>query len=122
MNTRSLLLGLCLMASVVFLAACPKRVSIEDIEADPSRYSEKEVVVAGTVKDSYGVTVPGTSVRGGAFKIDDGTGSIWIITRDSVPSKGARIGVKGRVGTGVNWNGKNYGLGILENDRKILKR
>ncbi len=122
MNIRFALIGSCLLASVFLLAACPKRVSIEDIEANPSRYADKEVGVAGTVRDSYGITIPGTAVRGGAYKIDDGTGSIWIITRDSVPSKGARIGVKGRVGSGVSWNGKNYGLGIYEDDRKILKR
>jgi len=122
MNRKLSVLLLCTLASVVFLAACPKRVSIADIEANPSRYSDKEVAIAGTVRDSYGVTIPGTSVRGGAYKIDDGTGSIWVITRDSVPSKGSRIGVKGRVGSGVSWNGKNYGLGMYEEDRRIVKR
>ncbi len=122
MNKTLSVLLLCTLASVVLLAACPKRVSIADIEANPSRYSDKEVAIAGTVRDSYGVTIPGTSVRGGAYKIDDGTGSIWVITRESVPAKGARIGVKGRVGSGVSWNGKNYGLGMYEEDRRIEKR
>ena len=122
MNKTLSVLLLCTLASVVLLAACPKRVSIADIEANPSRYSDKEVAIAGTVRDSYGVTIPGTSVRGGAYKIDDGTGSIWVVTRESVPAKGARIGVKGRVGSGVSWNGKNYGLGMYEEDRRIEKR
>lgn len=122
MNRKLSVLLLCTLASVLLLAACPKRVSIADIEANPSRYSDKEVAIAGTVRDSYGLTIPGTSVRGGAYKIDDGTGSIWVITQDSVPAKGARIGVKGRVGSGVSWNGKNYGLGMYEEDRRIEKR
>ena len=122
MNKTLSVLLLCTLASIVLLAACPKRVSIADIEANPSRYADKEVAIAGTVRDSYGVTIPGTSVRGGAYKIDDGTGSIWVITRESVPAKGARIGVKGRVGSGVSWNGKNYGLGMYEEDRRIEKR
>src|SRR6476620_323795 len=93
---------------------CPDRTNIRDIEANPSKYENKEVVIAGTVRDSYGVNIPGTQVRGGAYKIDDGTGSIWVVTEGAVPSKGAEIGIRGQVGNGVNWNGKNYGLGIYE--------
>ncbi len=101
---------------------CPDRTSIRDIEANPSRYENKEVVVAGTVRDSYGVNVPGTKIRGGAYKIDDGTGSIWIVTENAVPTKGTQIGVKGIIASGVNWNGKNYGLGIYEKDRRKNSR
>jgi hypothetical protein len=103
-------------------AACPERTSIADIEANPSRYQNKEVAIAGTVQDSYGVNIPGTPIRGGAYKIDDGTGSIWILTEDGVPTKGAQVGVKGRVGSGVNWHGRNYGLGLYEKDRRFRKR
>ena len=52
MNKTLSVLLLCTLASVVLLAACPKRVSIADIEANPSRYSDKEVAIAGTVRDS----------------------------------------------------------------------
>lgn len=120
-GTRVILLSLAVFIAVI-AAACPNRVSIADIEANPSKYLDKEIAIAGTVKDSYGVSIPGTPIRGGAYKIDDGTGSIWIVTEDSVPNKGAEIGVKGRIGNGVNWKGKNYGLGMYENDRRINKR
>lgn len=118
---RSFLLVIALFTAV-FAAACPKRASIADISANPSRYANKDVVIAGTVRDSYGVSIPGTPIRGGAYKIDDGTGSIWILTEDSVPTKGTQIGVKGRIGSGVNWKGRNYGLGMYEKDRKLAKR
>ena len=74
------------------------------------------------VKDSYGLNIPGTQVRGGIYKVDDGTGSIWVVTNDAVPGKGAEIGVEGRIGSGLNWNGKNYGLGMYEKQRKFRKR
>lgn len=106
----------------LFAAGCPQRVSIADIEANPSRYQNKEVAIAGVVKDSYGVSIPGTRYGGGAYMIDDGTGSIWIFTDGAVPSRGAEIGVKGVVGSGVNWKGKNYGLGMWEKDRRFRKR
>jgi hypothetical protein len=118
----SVLLLTAVAACVLFAAACPERTSIADIEANPSKFENKQVAIAGTVKDSYGVSIPGTPVRGGAYKIDDGTGSIWIVTEDSVPTKGARIGVKGRVATGLQWSGKNYGLGMYEEGRKVVKR
>ena len=120
-GTRVILLSLAAFVAV-FAAACPDRVSIADIESNPSRYQDKEVSIAGVVKDSYGVSVPGTPIRGGAYKIDDGTGSIWVVTEEGVPNKGAEIGVKGRIGNGVNWKGKNYGLGMYENDRRFRKR
>lgn len=123
MNQKIKLLfsGLVVFVGLV-AAACPERTSIADIEANPSRYQNKEVAIAGTVRDSYGINIPGTKVRGGAYKIDDGTGSIWVVTEGAVPNKGAQIGVKGLVGNGVNWNGKNYGLGLYEKDRRFGKR
>jgi hypothetical protein len=120
-GTKAILLSLAVFAAV-FAAACPERRTVGDIQANPSKYNNKEVVITGTVKDSYGVNVPGTPIRGGAYKIDDGTGSIWVITEEGVPSKGTEIGIRGIVANGANWNGKNYGLGIYEKDRKFRKR
>lgn len=120
-STKLIVLGLILFIGI-FAAACPERTSIADIQANPSKYQDKTVAVAGVVKDSYGLNIPGTQVRGGIYKVDDGTGSIWVVTNDAVPGKGAEIGVEGRIGSGVNWNGKNYGLGMYEKQRKFRKR
>ena len=118
---RAILVSLAL-AIGLFAAACPERRTIRDIEANPSRYYDKDVTIIGVVKDSYGISVPGTPIRGGAYKIDDGTGSIWVVTEDTVPTKGTEIGVTGTIGSGVNWKGKNYGLGMYEKDRRFKKR
>jgi hypothetical protein len=117
-GTKLILLSL-VLAVVAFASACPERRSIADIESNPSKYLNKEVAVAGVVKDSYGVNVPLTNIRGGVYKIDDGTGSLWVVTQNSVPVKGTEIGVKGRLQNGVSWNGKNYGLGLYEEDRRF---
>ncbi len=110
------LLGLVLLAS-----GCPKRVTIGDIEANPDKYRDKEVAIAGTVQTSYGVSLP-IGRSGGIYKVSDGTGSIWVITQDAVPSKGAEIGIKGKIQNGVTYNGKNYGLVLMEDDRRFRKR
>lgn len=106
----------------LFATGCPERRSIAEIEANPGRYQNKEVVVVGVVRDSYGISIPGTRIGGGAYKIDDGTGSMWIVTDDAVPGRGAEIGVRGVVGSGVSWKGKTYGLGLYEKQRKYRRR
>ena len=120
-NTKILLLVL--IAGLALLAtACPERTSIADIERDPGKFNNKDVAIAGVVRDSYGISLPGTPVRGGIYKVDDGTGSIWIVTEGTVPNKGAEVGVRGTVGSGVSWKGRNYGLGMYEKDRRLAKR
>jgi len=116
--TKTILLSFILLSGIL-LTACPKRVSIADIEANPSRYYDKEVAIAGTVRDSYGVSIPVLNQQGGIYKVDDGSGSIWVITQKSVPTKGTRLGIRGKIQNGVNYNGKNYGLVLMEDDRKF---
>lgn len=119
--TKVFLTGLLVMTGL-FTSACPDRQSIAEIQANPSKFQGKSVVVAGVVRDAYGVNIPFTNVRGGIYKVDDGTGSIWVYTEKGVPSKGTEIGVKGKLQNGANWNGKNYGLAIMEDDRRFRKR
>lgn len=120
--TTTLLLSI-VAAFALLTAACPERKSIADLEANPGKYQNKEVAIAGRVVDSYGISIPGTRLGGGAYKVDDGTGSIWVLVTDgSVPTRGAEIGVKGRLSSGVNWRGRNYGLGIYEKDRRYRDR
>ena len=108
-----------LAVTAILSTGCPERKSIADIERNPDKYQGKEVAIAGRVTDSYGLSIPGTRIGGGAYKVDDGTGAIWVVATDgNVPQKGSAIGVKGTVQNGVNWKGKNYGLGIYEKDRR----
>ncbi len=113
---------LCLILLVgIFTIACPKRTSIGDIEVNPGKFQNKEVAIAGIVKTSYGVSIPLVNESGGIYKVDDGTGTIWVITKRSVPSKDAQLGIKGKIQNGVNYNGRNYGLVLIEDDRKFKK-
>ncbi len=110
---------LSILLIVMAAAGCPKRTSIADIESNPGRFQDKKVAIAGTVSNSYGVSIPFTRDAGGIYKIDDGTGSIWVITNRSVPGKNAQLGVTGKVQNGFVYNGKNYGLAIVEDKRKF---
>ena len=105
-----------ILAAVFLLTACPSQTTISRINADPAHYRNKEVGIVGTVRDSYG------ALGNGAYEIDDGTGRLWVVTRRGVPSRGARVGVKGHVYTGFNWGGRNYGTVLEETGRSSKQR
>lgn len=105
-----------LLAAIVLFTACPSQTTISKINADPSRYRNKEVGIIGTVRDSYGV------LGHGAYEIDDGTGRLWVVTKRGVPSKGARVGAKGRIYTGFSFNGRNLGTVLEETDRRSKEK
>lgn len=121
-NPAKIIALLFIVSAAIFAGGCPQRTSIADIERNPSKHANKEVAIVGVVKDSYGVSVPGTSMRGGIYKVDDGTGSIWVVTDKTVPAKGAEVAVSGTVGNGVSWSGRNYGLGMYEKNRRFGKK
>ncbi len=112
MKVRTSILSLIL--GFVLLAAACEKTTISKIESNPSRYMDKEVGVIGTVTNSFGAPFVG-----GIYKVDDGTGSMWVVSQRGVPTKGARVGVKGRVQNGVTFSGRNYGLGMIESDRRV---
>lgn len=107
------ILATLILACGLLATACPSRTDIRRIEANPSKYNNRDVAVAGRVTESFGLPM-----LGGIYKLDDGTGSIWVLTNRGVPSRDTQVGVKGRLQEGVVFGDKNYGLGIIENDRR----
>jgi len=109
-RTNLLLLAI---VGALFLTACPNRETISKINADPGRYLNKDVTVAGTVTDSYGL------LNMGAYEIDDGTGRLLVVTRRGVPARGSKVGATGRVHTGASYGGRSYGTVLEESDRRV---
>lgn len=103
---------LALLSGTFLLTACPSQTNIGKINADPGRYSGKEVGIAGRVTNSYGV------VGQGAYEIDDGTGRIWVATRRGIPARGAHVGAKGYVHNGFTISGRSFGTVMEETDRR----
>jgi hypothetical protein len=94
------------------LVAC-ERVKIGDINADPGHFMDKEVAIAGTVTQSIG------AFGKGVYQIDDGTGRLWVVAGSrGVPSKGAKVGVKGHITQSVTFLGINYATVLQESDRR----
>ena len=120
-NAVVFLIGLILAATLATAVGAKNR-RIADLESNPTKYQNKTVTVTGIVRDSDGLNIPIIGIRGGCYKIDDGTGSIWVCTDEGVPTKGAQVKVKGVLQSGATIKGKNYGLVLMEKDRKFNKR
>ncbi len=113
MSLRIRAIGLAVVLAVTFfVTACPQRETISKINADPGKYSNKEVAVAGTVRDSYGL------LNFGVYEIDDGTGRLMVVTRSGVPARGSKVGAKGRVYTGASYGGRSFGTVLEETERR----
>ena len=105
--------SLTFLACAIFLTACPQQTSINQINGNPARYRGKDVLIVGTVVNSFGAL--GT----GAYELSDETGKIWVLTERGAPSKGARVGAVGKYINGVVWGGRNFGSALRETDRKV---
>ena len=114
--TRRLGLASAILVGALLVSACPEKETISRINADPGRYRNKEVGIAGTVTDSFGV------LGNGAYEIDDGTGRIWVVTTRGVPARGSQVGAKGKIYTGLSWGGRSFGTVLQETDRKAKGR
>ncbi len=81
----------------LLLVACEQR-SINEIMANPHRYTRREVGVVGRVVQSYSV------LGRGAYQLDDGTGKLWVVSvgDKGVPRKGARVAVRGKIRDGFD--------------------
>jgi membrane protein implicated in regulation of membrane protease activity len=90
------LVGVAILAGTALVSAACASMTINQVLADPSRYRNQEVQLSGAVVDSYSVA------NRGAYRIDDETGQLWVVSDKGTPRKGARVTVKGTIREGFN--------------------
>src|SRR5512134_1266060 len=84
---------------------------IGELRSNPGRYHDKTVSVEGVVTSSWGV--PLLPYR--LYKIDDGTGELTVVAQDGrIPTKGARVRVKGRIEELATFGGSALGLHLKQ--------
>ncbi len=100
------------------MSGCEQK-TINQIKADPSRYSNHEVAIVGNVVRSYSV------LGRGAYEVDDGTGKLWVVSERGVPREGAKIVVRGTIRDAYNLGSfikipepVSTGLVMIENSHK----
>ena len=91
-TTRTRRAGLMLLLGAVSLSALGcATTTISRILAEPQRYRQNDVHLAGNVTESVSL------LGQGAYKLDDGTGTIWVVSTHGVPRKGAEVKVSGKI-------------------------
>ena len=98
--------------SLLLAPGCTTRSTIRQITAQPGKYNEQRVVVEGKVVQTYAIPVLGQSL----VKLDDGTGQIWVKTRNRVPFEGEEIEVAGTLKIGITFANRNFGVVVYEDD------
>jgi hypothetical protein len=110
---------LSLVAVLALFAAGCDRKTINEIKAEPNRFANNDVAIAGNVVQSFSV------VGRGAYEVDDGTGRLWIVSERGVPRKGARVVVKGKIRDAFDLGSLiplpesvSHGMVMIENSHK----
>ena len=95
--------------AVLVLAGCNEHTDkLGDITSNPSGFANKEVTVAGEVTKVYELPLGIADIA--AYRVNDGTGQAWVISRAGAPREGDKVGLKGtvrpegRIGTEVLTN------------------
>jgi hypothetical protein len=92
---RAIRLGALVLAALILLPGMfgcrqTEPTSIQTLLDDPARFDHQTVRIVGTVTSAVGV------LGYGAYRLDDGTGTLTVIARDGgAPRSGARVGVEG---------------------------
>ncbi len=97
---------------ILFSGGCLLGDKIGDILKKPEEYSGKTVNIKGEVTEVLSIPF----IAQGAYKVDDGSGSIWVITTSGTPAKGKEVSVKGTVRTTYTI-GNIKGTVVLEETR-----
>jgi hypothetical protein len=101
------------IAVVAATSACALRSpNIADLRTNPGRYHDRTVLVDGVVTSSWGVPL----VPFRFYRIDDGTGEVTVLSQNAnrLPTRGARVRVKGRVNEVAVLGGAPLGLHLRE--------
>jgi hypothetical protein len=107
------------LTAVLAGCALATRPTVAELKHNPGRYHDRTVAIDGIVTSSWGLPL----VPFKLYKVDDGTGEVTVVAQDGrVPTKGARVRVKGRVGDIGTFGGQSLGLHIRQSDLDFTRR
>lgn len=104
---------------LVSLAACASlgSPSIQEVQSNPGRFTDRTVTVTGTVTTSWGVPL----VPFKMYRVSDGQAEILVLSDGSrTPSRGARVRVRGEVEEFAVFGGRSVGLHLREKSLRVL--
>ena len=115
---KNLFLGVLIAASALG-GACASMGSrsISEVKTNPGKFHDKTVTVEGVVTTSFGIPLVPFKV----YRVSDGSEEMLVVSDDDrIPSKNARVRVRGTVQEVGLFGGRSFGLHIREKSIKYL--
>jgi len=117
-KTLRVALTMMLAAGMSACAGTLRSPHIADLRHNPGRYQDHTVNIEGVVTTSWGVPL----VPFRLYKVDDGTGEVTILSQSSrMPTRGARVKVRGRVTDVGVVGGQALGLHLREEHLSVRR-
>lgn len=112
-SAQTKLVALVFAIGVAASACAARAANVADVKFNPGRYVDRTVSIEGVVTSSWDIPMVPYKV----YTIDDGTGEIRVVSKDDrVPSKGARVRVRGEVKDIATLGGRSLGLHLEQKD------
>ena len=92
---------------------CVNVTKISEVKADSSKYAGKTITIKGTVGESVWLA----AAEKGTYQIGDGSDTIWVISTQPPPAKGASVTTEGTVQSAFTILGTSYGTVLMETKR-----
>lgn len=116
MTRRSIIRIALALCSVVALSACAmslRNPNIAQVRMNPGRYQDQTISIDGVVTAAWGLPLLPFKM----YKVDDGTGEMTVLAQGQrMPTRGARVRVKGTVNELGVFGGQSIGLHLKEKD------
>jgi hypothetical protein len=108
-----------LLTGLTAACALSRNPRIADLRDNPGRFQNHSVNINGVVTSSWGLPL----VPFRMYKVDDGTGELTVLSQGSrMPTRGARVTVKGRVNEIGVFGGQALGLHLREEHLDVRRR
>ena len=113
MNLRAtiVVLGMGLFAT---LAGCASSATIGSVTSSPADYSEREITLTGIVTDQASIPFVDRSV----YRLQDASGSIWVLGAGDPPERNETRTVRGRVEKGLTIGTRTFGVLLKETETR----
>ncbi len=116
-SSQSKLVAMVFAVALVASGCAARAANIGEVKSNPGRFVDRNVSIEGVVTESWGLPL----VPYKMYKVDDGTGEITVVSNDDrVPSKGARVRVRGKLQDVATLGGRSLGLHLRQDDLDFM--
>lgn len=98
---------------LVLAVACAKPTPIGEIAKNPGAFRDRVITVQGTVRAATKLPF----MNKGFYSLDDGTGSLAVLSEGDLPAEGKPVKVRGRIRAAFEVGGRSFGVILVPEER-----